>query len=145
MSTYTDRFASPSREEVAARVNGGLPGAGTAGNPARAVMVTDVTVTPEPEPQAGPLANFAKSLQARMRLLGWDQSDLQEKAGIKTPQIAARAINGTSCDLDLAGRIAALVGTDLAAMIGPYVCGTCDGSPLKGFRCLECEREGERG
>ena len=67
MSTYTDRFAGPSREEVAARVNGGLPGAGTAGDQALAVTVTDVTVAPEPEPQARPLSNFATSLQARMR------------------------------------------------------------------------------
>jgi hypothetical protein len=91
--------------------------------------------------EAVALANFAVHLNARMRALGWDQAKLMERADIKTPQIAARAINGTGCDLGLAERIAAAVGGYLATMIGPYMCSTCTGEPPAGFACLECGAE----
>lgn len=87
------------------------------------------------------LGRFAKHLQARMRVLAWDQAALQEHAEIKTPQLAARAINGTGCDIGLAGRIAAAVGSSLPAMLIPYQCGTCHGEPPPGFVCLECGTE----
>jgi hypothetical protein len=87
-----------------------------------------------------PLRNFAVHLAARMRALGWDQAVLQEKAGISA-HVAAKAINGTGADLGLAGKIAELVGGQLAVMIGPYTCSTCDGTPPKGYRCLECGAE----
>lgn len=115
-----DLYQRPSREAIAAKVNGTLPGA------------------PKAAPPHDPLACFSRHLQARMRALGWDQVTLQERAGIKTPQVAARAVNGTGCDLGLAGRIAALIGLDLAAMLGPYQCGTCHGDPPSGYTCLEC-------
>jgi hypothetical protein len=121
-----DLYPRPSREEIAARVgfDDVLPA------PAR----------PETEQLPDPLACFAVHLTARMRALGWDQAKLQERAGIG-PHVAAKAVNGTGCDLGLAGKLAAVVGGYLAAMIGPYVCGTCCGEPPAGFRCLECGTE----
>lgn len=101
------------------------------------------TEAEDPDP-VDPLRNFAVHLQARMRLLNWTQQDLQDRAAIKTPQIAARAINGTGVDLGLAGRIADLIGLDLGYMIRPYECGTCNGEPPTGYQCLECGTEGER-
>ena len=122
-----DLYPRPSREEIAARVG------------------FDVTLpAPAPKPQLlempDPLACFTTHLCARMRALGIDQAQLQERAGI-TAHIAAKAINGTGCDLALAGKLAALVGGYLAAMIGPYRCSTCEGAPPAGFSCLECGAE----
>lgn len=117
-------YQRPSREEIAARVRGELPG----GPPAA------------PAPQDH-LANFGTCLRARMRALGWDQAAIQERAGIKTPQAAARAINGTGVDLGVAARLAALVGLDLAVMLAPYSCATCQGEPPAGYSCLECGAE----
>ena len=114
-------YPRPDRDQIAARVKAGQQ-------------------APGPEPDA--LARFARHLRGRMRALGWDQAQLQQRAGIKTPRVAAGAVNGTRCDLGLAERIAALVGSDLAAMIGPYLCSTCAGQPPAGFRCLECGTEG---
>lgn len=128
MTDYSRQFASPSREEIAARV-----------------AATEPAVIPVP-PAAPPsaLQCFATHLAARMRLLRWDQAQLMEHAGIKTPQIAARAINGTGCDIALAETIAGIVGMDVSDMLQPYVCGTCHGEPPAGFSCLECGAEGER-
>lgn len=130
ITANTDRFRSPSRDEIAARVMSALPGASTG---------TEAPVAP----QGSPVQNFATHLQARMRALGWDQAAIQERAGI-TPQTAARAINGTGVSLELAGQLAGLAGLDLAVMIGPYVCSTCHGEPRAGFACMECGTEGER-
>lgn len=109
----------------------------------------------ETEPEGGPagtdgagapdyLRNFATHLSARMRALGRDQARLQQETGIKTPQVTARAINGTGVDLGLAGEIARAVGSMLPVMLGEYVCSTCEGAPPAGFGCLECGTEGER-
>jgi len=117
-----DLYQRPSREEIAARVNGTLPGAR------------------KPEPQPDPLASFARHLKARMRALGWDQEQLEQRSGL-SQRIAARAINGTYVDLETAGKIAAIVGSHLAAMLGPYKCGTCNGTPPPGYACLECGAE----
>lgn len=95
---------------------------------------------PQQEETPGPLANFATHLAARMRALGWDQAQLQERAGISA-HVAAKAINGTGCDIGVGERIAAAVGGYLATMIGPYMCVTCAGEPPKGFACLECGTE----
>lgn len=143
-NAYVDRFASPTRDQVAARVTQ-LPGTGNGDDSLDGV----VTRKPEPsaKPAADPLACFSQHLQARMRLLGWDQGDLQEHAGIKTPQVAARAVNGTGVDLGLAAKLA-VVGLDLPGMLGVYECGTCagyGGKPPKGCACLECGQEGSRG
>jgi hypothetical protein len=93
------------------------------------------------EPREGvALANFAVHLNARMRALGWDQAALMGAAGISA-HIAGRAMNGTGCDLALAGKLAELAGGYLATMIGPYLCSTCAGEPPKGFACLECGTE----
>jgi Helix-turn-helix len=121
-TTISELYKRPSRDEIAARVRAALPGADTA---------------------AGPVQNFATHLSARMRALGWDQTILQERAGI-TPQVAARAINGTGVSLELAGQIAELTGLTLAVMTGPYVCRTCRAEPPAGFGCLECGAEGTR-
>lgn len=132
VTTYTERkFGSPTRDEVARRLvrpkdDGGDLDDAVAGDDGQA-------------PDA--LANFSEHLRARMRALGWDQAQLVQRAGIKTPQLAARAINGTGCDLRLAGRIARVTGGDLAVMIGPYVCGTCDGQGRPGFICRECGKD----
>jgi len=128
--TAADLYRRPSRDEIAARVGAQLPGAAAPGGGAR-------KETP------GPLANFSVHLQARMRALGWTQETVQDRAGISA-HIAAKAINGTGCDLALAGQLAALVGVDLAVMIGPYQCRTCNGEPPPGYACLECGTEGAR-
>lgn len=94
-----------------------------------------------PEPQGDALTCYSRHLRGRLRALGWDQAQLMKEAALKTPQVAARAINGTGCDLGLAERIAVAVGLDLPAMLGPYLCGTCAGKPPAGFRCLECGTE----
>jgi hypothetical protein len=139
-STYADRFVSPTREEIAAQVSASLPGKPR-------VRVPDPVPDPAgdvaPEPDTDPLACFSVHLRASMRAFGWLQEDLQERAGIGA-HVAARAINGTGCDLGVAGKIAALTGRPLAVMIGPYACGTCDGTPPAGFRCMECSVEGAR-
>lgn len=131
-------YKSPTREEIARRVNGDLPPATANGHD----MLSDVVA--RREPQGEPLANFAFHLQARMRALGWDQAQLQQRADI-TAHLAAKAVNGTGCDLALAGKIAVLIGSDLAAMVGPYHCQTCEGKPPAGFRCMECDEAGPRG
>lgn len=138
------RFASPSREEIAARVADGDPADEffRRRDAAQAAVGETAAAALQPgTPEPGPLANFAVHLQARMRALGWDQAQLMERAGIKTPQVAARAINGTGVDLGLAGRIAGAVGGYLATMIGPYSCSTCHGEPPEGYGCLECGTE----
>lgn len=118
----SDLYQRPSRDEIAARH--------AAADTARKAA--------EPPDH---MARFAQHLAARMRALGLDQAQLQERAGIKSPQIAARAINGTGCDIVLAGKIAAALGSDLTAMLAPYTCGTCAGQPHAGFACLECGAE----
>lgn len=125
-----DLYQRPSRDAIAAKVRGQLPGAQP--SPAGTAARND---------PPGPAANFGAWLRARMRALGWDQATLQERAGIKTPHIAARAINGTGVDLGAAAGIAALVGLELTVMLGPYRCVTCDGQPPAGFACLECGTE----
>lgn len=124
-----DLYPRPSREEIAERYINDV-----------ALPEAAALAPAKPEPTPDPLACFSVHLSARMRALGWDQATLQERAGIGA-HIAAKAMNGTGCDLALAGRLAALVGGYLAAMIGPYVCGTCTGEPPRGFACLECGAE----
>lgn len=131
----TDLYPRPNRDEIAARVNGQLPGAASEADDLDDV----VTRTDEPDY----LASFTTHLNARMRALGWPQATLGERLSI-TPHKAAQAINGTGVSLQLAGEIAAVVGLTLPQMLGPYVCGTCEGAPPAGFRCLECDAEGER-
>lgn len=121
----SDLYPRPSRDEIAARH--------AAADTARKAA------TPPGPPDY--MARLARHLAARMRALGIDQAQLQERAGIKSPQVAARAINGTGCDIALAGKIAAALGSDLAAMLQPYTCGTCAGQPHAGFACLECGTE----
>jgi len=142
----SDLYPRPTREEIAARV--GVPETlpvpvGHYCDSGNCEVCGDGTGD-EPQPETAwapdPLACFSVHLSARMRALGWDQVTLQERAGIGA-HIAAKAINGTGCDLALAGKLAALVGGYLAAMIGPYVCGTCTGEPPAGFACLECGAE----
>lgn len=120
-----DLYERPSRAEIAARVNGAAP------------------AKPSPEPQPPALTAFSKYLRARMRALGWTQEDLQGRAGLSA-HIAARAINGPSCDLGTAEQLARLAGLPLAVMLGPYTCSTCAGHPPAGFSCLECGTGGER-
>ena len=164
-----DLYPRPTREEIAARYRapdgralcacGHDQGAHMAGGPRPCVTASCgcgrwrpaapspqpappaiVQGAVEPEPAPDPLACFAVHLSARMRALGWDQARLQERAGI-SDRAAAKAINGTGCDLAVAGKLAAAVGGYLAAMIGPYSCGTCAGEPPAGFGCLECGAE----
>jgi len=122
-----DLYPRPNRATIADRVN------------------AQTTTPPGNNQEPDPRVNFARHLQARMRLLGWTQDRLQKEAGIKSPQLAARAVNGTGVDLALAGKIAGRVGLPFSVMIGPYECGTCHGAPPSGYRCLECETEGRRG
>jgi len=120
-----------------ARVRASLPGATPGDDDLKGVVTRR-----EPEP-GDPVTRFAVHLGARMRALGWTQHDLAERAGVA--QITAtKAVNGTSVTLEFAGKLATLVGSDLATMIGPYICGTCNGAPPAGFGCLECGTEGER-
>ena len=161
MSAYVDRFASPSRAEIAAKVGIAEIAAkvGIAEIAAKVGIPKELPVSgahycdsgncevcgdgtgDEPEQRApDALACFAQHLTARMRALGWDQAQLQERAGISA-HVAAKAVNGTGCDLGIAGKIAAVVGGYLATMIGPYMCGTCGGDGRPGFRCLECGTE----
>jgi hypothetical protein len=130
-------YEPPSRQRIAERVTGHLPGTGNHEDDLSDVITRR-------EPPGDPLANFAVHLKARMRALGWDQAQLQERAEVSA-HVAAKAVNGTGCDLALAGKIAALVGSGLTAMIGPYRCQTCEGKPPAGFRCMECDKEGPRG
>jgi hypothetical protein len=97
----------------------------------------------EPEPEQGEAArNFAVHLTARMRALGLTLKDVGEKAGCGNAGIGIALGNGGRCvSLDVAEKIAQAVGGYLAAMIGPYLCGTCHGEPHAGFRCLECGTE----
>jgi hypothetical protein len=120
-----DLYPRPTREQIAAKIRGVLPGA---------------EPKPEPSEPTDYLTNFGTHLRARMRALGWDQAQLQSRAGIGV-HIAARAINGTGCDIGVAGKIAALVGISLTAMISSYRCGTCHGEPPAGYACLECGTE----
>lgn len=124
-----DLYPRPSREEIAAKY---------AADDEIEVIVTKRE--PEPQESPDPLACFSVHLSARMRALGWDQTRLQERAGI-SPHVAAKAINGNGCDLAVAGKIAAVVGGHLATMIGAYICATCAGEPPAGFGCLECGTE----
>jgi hypothetical protein len=132
MTAAEDLYKRPDRDEIRDRVLASLPGAGKATGGNRPGDGTSAAVR-----------NFAVHLSARMRALGWDQSSIQDRAGI-TAQTAARAINGTGVGLDLAEKIAVLVGLTLAVMIGPYTCRTCSGEPPHGFACLECGTEGDR-
>lgn len=86
------------------------------------------------------LTRFARHLRGRMRVLGWDATQLQEKSGLSARTVT-RAVNGTFADIATAEKIAVLIGSDLAAMVGPYQCATCAGEPPKGFRCMECGTE----
>lgn len=114
----SDLYQRPDREAIAARVRAA-------------------------QPQPGALECFTAHLSARMRLLGWEQAALQERASI-SPQLAAKAINGTGVSLELAEKLAGLVGLTLATMISRYSCSTCSGEPPAGFACLECGAEGSR-
>lgn len=86
------------------------------------------------------ISRFGRHLRGRLRALGWDAAALAERSGLSA-HVTGRAVNGTSVDLATAEKIADLVGSALLAMIGPYRCGTCDGEPPAGFRCLECGTE----
>lgn len=122
-----DLYQRPSRDEIAARVK-------AAGDD----DLDDVATRTDPGPDA--TRNFTMHLSACMRALGWDQKQLEERTGISA-HVAGRAVNGTSVTLDLAAKLAGLVGLDLAAMISPYTCHTCAGQPPAGFGCLECGAE----
>jgi hypothetical protein len=126
----SDIYPRPSREEIAARVAAGDP--------------YDVAVTPrDPDPEPGPpsaVANFAVHLSAKLRALGMDAGTLAERSGLSQITVT-RAVSGTSVSLEIAEKLAVLTGGYLAAMIGPYVCGTCAGEPPAGFACLECGTE----
>lgn len=116
MSTIAgDPYPRPDRDEIARRVKASLP----------------------PPPA---LECFASHLSARMRVLGWDQADLQAKAEISS-HVASKALNGTGVELGTAEKIASVVGRELPYMLMPYQCTTCLGAPPKGFACLECGTE----
>lgn len=129
-----EMYPRPSREEIAARVQS-QPAA-----TANADDLDDVATRREPEPQGTAVANFAVHLRARMRALGWDSRTLAQKTGL-TQVTVTRAAGGTATGLDIAEKLAAAVSGYLAAMIGPYLCGTCHGEPPPGFSCLECSAE----
>lgn len=116
-----DLYPRPSRDQIAARVTGSLPGAQQATPPDY-------------------VARFAQHMTARMRALGLDAAAIIERTGLSQPTVS-RALNGTGVALEIASRLAADVGSALPAMLEPYVCGTCNGSPHAGFACLECGAE----
>ena len=129
----SDLYQRPSRDEIAARVRAQQP-PGTANGDDD---LADVVTRREPE---SAVANFAVHLSAKLRALGWDGGKLAEKSGLSQITVT-RAVSGTSVSLEIAEKLAVLVGGYLATMIGPYVCGTCAGEPPKGFACLECGTE----
>jgi hypothetical protein len=126
-------YEPPSRQRIAEHVTGQLSGTANGDDDLDGIVRRR-------EPPGDPLANFAIHLKARMRALGWDQAQLQKRAEVSA-HVAAKAVNGTGCDLALAGKIAVLAGVDLAVMIGPYACGTCQGNGRAGFICRECGKE----
>lgn len=130
-----DIYQRPSRDEIAARVNGVQPPAARNGDD-----LGDVVTRREPEPKGSAVANFAVHLSARMRALGWTEGALAANSGFSKIAVG-RALNGTSVGLEVAEKLADAVGGYLAAMIGPYSCRTCAGSPPKGYACLECGAE----
>lgn len=133
-----DLYTRPSREQIAARVNGQLPGAASDDD-----GLDDVVTRKKPQQDGDPLACFSTHLRARMRALGWDTAQLVERSGI-TQITITKAINGSGVSLEIAGKLAALVSSRLVEMIGPYTCGTCEGMPPSGFQCMECSTEGTR-
>lgn len=117
-----DLYQCPSREAIAREAGG-----------------QDEKAAAEPDYAA----RLGQHLTARLRALGRDQAWLKEEAGI-SGHIAARALNGNGADLMGAARLAAAVGSSLPAMLVPYKCRTCQGTPPAGYRCLECREEGAR-
>lgn len=89
------------------------------------------------------MAWFGANVRARMKASGTDSKMLAERTGEAAVAIG-RAVNGTSCTLPLAGKIADALGEPLAAMVAPFDCPTCHGGPPAGFACLACGAEGHR-
>ena len=135
-----DLYQRPDRDAIAARVRAAESAKTTVDG-----IVDDLgdAVTRDEPDASDVLPCFATHLRARLRALGWTQGELEERAGTSAPT-AARALKATGVSLDIAARLAVLVGSTLVTMIGPYTCGTCQGSPYPGYRCLECGAEGER-
>jgi hypothetical protein len=120
----SDLYPRPSREAIAAQVSAQQPPA----------------TQPEEARNAG--ANFAVNLAARMRAQGLTHGQVAEKSGTGNAAVSyALGTGSRQVGLDAAAKIAAVVGSDLAAMIRPYTCATCKGKPPKGFSCLECGAE----
>jgi len=147
-----DLYPRPNRGAIAARVLASMPGANAEAEetpvPAshycdsgNCSVCGDGTGDKPETPDV--MARYATHLRARLRALGWTQGELEERAGVSAPTIA-RAVNGTNVSLDIAAKLASVVGSTLITMIGEYTCGTCQGSPYPGYRCLECGEEGER-
>jgi hypothetical protein len=131
-----DLYPRPSRDVIAAKVHGQLPGAGNAADD------PDATVTRREPAHDGTdyIARFAQHMKGRMRALGWTTAVLIERSRYSQPTVN-RALNGTGVALDIAAGLADAVGSSLPAMLIPYQCGTCHGEPPAGFSCLECGTE----
>jgi len=127
-----DLYQRPSRDAIAARVNGNQ----------RAQEAAAAAVT-ERQPASDVVALFAVHVRARLSARGWTLSDLSGRTGDSTGNLA-QAIKGSKCPLAIAGRIAGAFGVPLAEMLVPYRCRTCagyDGKPPAGCKCLECGDE----
>jgi hypothetical protein len=140
------KAAAPGRCATAGCGCGGFrvrkPGASPA--PPRVIqgrVERELTPGSKAEPDTADAVNrFARHLRGRMRALGWDAAALAKQSGL-SERTVVRAVNGTYADIAAAEKLAELIGSSLAAMIGPYRCATCDGEPPKGYRCLECGTE----
>lgn len=109
------------------------------GLPAESGDDADDTAAAEPDYAA----MFGTHLSARVRALGWTVTGLVERTGI-TQITVSKALNGSGASLDVAAKLARAVKLTLPEMLQPYVCGTCEGMPPQGYRCLECDTEGTR-
>lgn len=102
-----------------------------------------VKATAQP-PAGDALTWFAANVRTRMKAGKLDSKILTDRTG-ESPVAVGRAVNGTSCSLPLAGKIADALGESLAVLVTPFDCKTCHGKPPAGFACLACAAEGQPG
>jgi transcriptional regulator with XRE-family HTH domain len=86
--------------------------------------------------------HLPESLRRLREAKGWQQWRLARESGVSQPMVCAleRGIRGGSAKS--IGKLAAALGADVSALMLPRTCGTCAGTPPRGFICQSCGSAG---
>lgn len=86
-------------------------------------------------------AAFGRRVRDLRTERGWSLRDMGAMVSVDAATLS-RIENGAGTTIGTAGRIAALFGLPLVAMLRPVLCGHCFDAPSRGFTCQECGAAG---